>query len=68
MKVRLTDTISSDYYKGFVWDLEESSFSMDETRADDIPQVFDDENALPSAPHSEKEVKKEFFRCNTIKH
>jgi hypothetical protein len=41
---------------------------MDETRADDIPQVFDDENALPSAPHSEKEVKKEFFRCNTIKH
>jgi hypothetical protein len=35
---------------------------MDETRADDIPQVFDEVNALLTAPHSENKVKKTFFQ------
>jgi hypothetical protein len=43
-------------------DLEEGSFSMDESRTDDIPLVSDEENAHLTAPYTEEEVKKAVFQ------
>jgi hypothetical protein len=41
---------------------EEGSFSLDESRTADIPQVSDEENDLLTAPYSEEEVKKAVFQ------
>ena len=50
------------YYKNLFGESEEGTFSMDETRTDDIPQVSDEENVLLTAPYSEEEVKKAIFQ------
>jgi hypothetical protein len=41
----------TDYYKGLFVDREKDNFSMEETLIDGIPQGFDEENALLSAPY-----------------
>jgi hypothetical protein len=41
---------------------EESSFSLDETQTDDIPQVSTEENDLLTTPYSEDVVKKVVFQ------
>jgi hypothetical protein len=46
-------------------DPEESTFSMDETRVDDIPQVFDEENYLLTNPYSEEGSKEDSFPDGT---
>jgi hypothetical protein len=43
----------TNYYKGLFVSLEESSFSLDETQTDAIPQVPMEENDLLTAPYSE---------------
>jgi hypothetical protein len=68
MMVRLKDTSKSyitGYYKGLFGDPEESTFSMDETRVDDIPQVFDEENYLLTNPYSEEGSKEDSFSDGT---
>ena len=42
------------YYKAMFGKPDESDFSLDETRTDDIPQVSDEENSLLTAPYSEE--------------
>ena len=37
------------------------TFSLDETRIDDIPQVSEEENAFLTSPFSEEEVRKAVF-------
>ena len=49
------------YYKNLFGEPDESDFSLDESRRDDIPQVSDEENAYLTAPYSEEEVKKAVF-------
>jgi hypothetical protein len=46
---------------------EEGSFSLDESRTADIPQVSDEENDLLTAPYSEEEVKKAIFQMEQNK-
>jgi hypothetical protein len=52
----------TNYYKGLFGSPEESSFSLDETQMDDIPQVSMEENDLLTSPCSEEEVKKAIFQ------
>jgi hypothetical protein len=56
----------TNYYKDLFGPPEESSFSLNEDRTDDIPQVSPEENGLLTAPYSEDEVKKAIFQmeCN----
>jgi hypothetical protein len=49
------------YYKGLFGTPEESTFSLDESMIDDIPQVSPQENTILTAPYSEEEVKKAIF-------
>jgi hypothetical protein len=51
-----------NFYKGLFGLPEESSFSLDETQKDDIPQISMEENGLLTAPYSEEEVKKTVFQ------
>jgi hypothetical protein len=53
------------FYKCLLGSSEESSFSLDETQTDDIPQVSMEENGLLTAPYSEEEVKKTVFPNGT---
>jgi hypothetical protein len=53
------------FYKCLLGFSEESSFSLDETQTDDIPQVSMEENGLLTAPYSEEEVKKAIFPNGT---
>jgi hypothetical protein len=48
-------------------DLEEGSFSMDESRTDDIPLVSDEENSHLTAPYTEEEVIKWSSKWNTTR-
>jgi mannosylglycoprotein endo-beta-mannosidase len=52
----------TNYYKGLFGPPGESSFSLDETRTDDIPQMSMEENGLLTAPYSEEEVQKAIFQ------
>jgi mannosylglycoprotein endo-beta-mannosidase len=52
----------TNYYKSLFGAPEEGSFSLDESRTADIPQVSDEENDLLTAPYSEEEVKKAVFQ------
>jgi hypothetical protein len=52
----------TNYYKSLFGPPEESSFSLDETQTDDIPQVSIEENGLLTAPYSKEEVKKAVFQ------
>jgi hypothetical protein len=40
----------TSYYKDLFGALEKSDVSMDESRTDDIPQVFREENAIMTSP------------------
>ena len=51
-------TYITSYYKKLFEEPDESNFSLDETRIDDIPQVSDEENAYLTDPYSEEEVKR----------
>jgi hypothetical protein len=55
----------TNYYKGLFGTSEESSFTLDETQTDDIPQVSEEENGLLTAPYSEEEVQKAIFSNGT---
>jgi mannosylglycoprotein endo-beta-mannosidase len=48
----------SNYYKNMFGTLDEETFSMDETRMDDIPQISMEDNDLLIAEYSEEEVRK----------
>jgi hypothetical protein len=63
-RLESTNIIShiTNYYKNLFGPPEESSFSLDETQTDDIPQVSIEENGLLTAPYSEEEVKKAVFQ------
>jgi mannosylglycoprotein endo-beta-mannosidase len=52
----------TNYYKSQFGEPDESNFSMDKSRTDDIPQVSVEENNLLTAPYSEDEVKKAIFQ------
>ena len=52
----------TSYYKNLFGAPEEGSFSLDESRTDDIPQVSDEENSLLTAPYNEDEVRKAVFQ------
>jgi hypothetical protein len=52
----------ANYYKGIFGPPEESSFSLEESQTDDIPQVSMEENGLLTAPYSEEEVKRVVFQ------
>jgi hypothetical protein len=52
----------TNYYKGLFGPPEESSFSLEESQTDDIPQVSMEENGLLTAPYLEDEVKKAVFQ------
>jgi hypothetical protein len=51
----------TNYYRNLFGAPEESSFSLDETQTDDIPQVSIEENGFLTAPYSEEEVMKAIF-------
>jgi hypothetical protein len=57
----------TNYYKCLFGAPEEGNFSLDECRTDDIPQVFEDENRLLTAPYTEDEVRKRFSKWSIIK-
>jgi hypothetical protein len=44
------------YYKNLFGEPLEGNFTMDERRADDIPQVSIEENVFLTSPYSEEEV------------
>jgi hypothetical protein len=52
----------TNFYKGLFGSPEESSFTLDETQTDDIPQVSMEENGFLTAPYLEEEVKKAVFQ------
>jgi hypothetical protein len=52
----------TNYYKGLFGPSEESSFTLDETQTENIPQVSEEENGLLTAPYSEEEVQKAIFQ------
>jgi hypothetical protein len=52
----------TNYYKGLFGEPEEGTFSMEESRIHDIPQVSPDENAFLAAPYSEEEVRNAVFQ------
>jgi hypothetical protein len=52
----------TNYYIGLFGSPEESSFSLDESQIDYIPQVSQEENDLLTAPYSEEEVNKAIFQ------
>jgi hypothetical protein len=52
----------TNYYSSLFSDLEEGNFSMDESRTDDISQVFVEENNLLTSPYTEDEIKKAIFQ------
>jgi hypothetical protein len=52
----------TSYYKGLFGAPEESNFSLDETRTEDIPQVSQAENNFLTSPYSEEEVRKVVFQ------
>src|SRR4051812_11508947 len=52
----------TNYYKSFFGALTENSFSLDESRMEDIPQVSIEENNFLTAPYTEEEVKKVVFQ------
>jgi hypothetical protein len=49
-------------YKNLFGEPEEGNFSMDESRTDNIPQIFNEENAHLTAPYTEEEVKHAVFQ------
>ena len=49
------------YYKGLFGEPAVGTFSLDETRIDDIPQVSEEENTFLISPFSEEEVRKAVF-------
>jgi mannosylglycoprotein endo-beta-mannosidase len=52
----------TNYYKNLFGAPEESNFSMDESRTDDIPRVSVEKNNLLTAEYSEEEVWKAIFQ------
>jgi hypothetical protein len=58
----------TNYYKNRLRASDDGNFSMDESRTDDITQVFDAENNFFTAEYSEDEVRKTIFKWNTTKH
>jgi mannosylglycoprotein endo-beta-mannosidase len=52
----------TNFYKGLFGSPEESSFTLDKTQTDDIPQVSMEENGFLTAPYLEEEVKKAVFQ------
>jgi hypothetical protein len=52
----------TNYYKNLFGLPVESSFTLDETQIDDIPQVSQEENAILTAPYHEEEVNKAIFQ------
>ena len=52
----------TSYYKGLFGAPEESNFSLDETRTEDIPQVSQAENNFLTSPYTEEEVRKAVFQ------
>jgi hypothetical protein len=52
----------TNYYKGLFGPPEEGSFSLDEFKIADIPQVSQEENFVLTAPYSEEEVNKAIFQ------
>jgi hypothetical protein len=52
----------TNYYKGLFGEPKEGTFSMEESRIHDIPQVSPDENAFLTAPYSEEEVRNAVFQ------
>jgi hypothetical protein len=51
----------TNYYKVLFGASKEGNFSLDESRINDIHQVFDEENSLLTAPYIEDEVRKVAF-------
>jgi hypothetical protein len=51
----------TNYYRNLFGAPEESSFSLDETQTDDIPQVSMEENGFLTEPYSEEEVMNAIF-------
>jgi mannosylglycoprotein endo-beta-mannosidase len=52
----------TNYYKNLFGPPIESSFTLDESQIDDIPQVSQEENAILTAPYLEEEVNKAVFQ------
>jgi hypothetical protein len=52
----------TNYYKSLFSAHEESSFSLDESRTVDIPQVYIEDNKLLISPYSEDEVRNAIFQ------
>ena len=50
------------YYKTLFGDPEEGNFTLDESRIEDIPQVYNEENAFLTTPFTEDEIKKAIFQ------
>jgi mannosylglycoprotein endo-beta-mannosidase len=51
----------TNYYKDLFGEPEEGTFTLEESRTQDIPQVSAEENAFLTAPYSEEEVRKAVF-------
>jgi hypothetical protein len=51
----------TNYYKDLFGESEEGTFTLEESRTQDIPQVSAEENAFLTAPYSEEEVRKAIF-------
>jgi hypothetical protein len=52
----------TQFYKGLFGEPEQSSFTLDADRSDDISQVTGEENAILTAPFSENEIKVAIFQ------
>ena len=52
----------TSYYKNLFGAPEECTFSLDESRTNDIAQVSNEENSLLTAPYNEDEVRKAVFQ------
>jgi hypothetical protein len=53
---------TTSYYKGLFGVPEESNFSLDETRTEDIPQVSQARNNFLTSPYTEEEERKTAFQ------
>jgi hypothetical protein len=58
----------TNYYKNLFRAPEEGNFSLDETRTEDIPQVYTEENDLLQPSIWKKRLERQFSKWNTIKH
>jgi hypothetical protein len=59
---KTSNPISTNFINCFLGEPEQSSFTLDADRSDDISQVTGEENAILTAPFSENEIKVAIFQ------